>query len=296
MYLYMRVLVKTLYLFLLFGLIPVFTTASNHGNIHSSNTSNRIIVYKRADSIDLKMRIYYPDNLCLEKKYPAVVFFFGGGWYSVNSEQFLPHALALNKMGMVAVLADYRTMKIRGVSPKDCISDAKSAMRYIRTHSDELNIDSQKIVASGGSAGGHLAISTAVIDSFDDESDNKEIDPTPNALVLFNPVLDNGPLGGYAYNKVKEYYKEFSPAHNIKEGMPPTLVMIGTHDKLIPIETILRFQKNMEEKGNICDVYLYSGQEHGFFNYKDGSNKYYYRTLGDMVMFLKNYNFINEPK
>lgn len=296
MYLYMRVLVKTLYLFLLFGLIPVFTTASNHGNIHSSNTSNRIIVYKRADSIDLKMRIYYPDNLCLEKKYPAVVFFFGGGWYSVNSEQFLPHALALNKMGMVAVLADYRTMKIRGVSPKDCISDAKSAMRYIRTHSDELNIDSQKIVASGGSAGGHLAISTAVIDSFEDESDNKDIDPTPNALVLFNPVLDNGPLGGYAYNKVKEYYKEFSPAHNIKEGMPPTLVMIGTHDKLIPIETILRFQKNMEEKGNICDVYLYSGQEHGFFNYKDGLNKYYYRTFGDMVMFLKNYNFINEPK
>lgn len=77
--------------------------------------------------------------------------------------------------------------------------------------------------------------------------------------------------------------------------MPPTLVMIGTKDKLIPVETILRFQNNMNEHGNICDVYLYSGQGHGFFNYKkEGSNKYYYRTLDDMVAFLKNYNFIND--
>lgn len=281
--------------FILFCYIPVITVASNRVDDHLSTTNKKTVVYKTVDSVELKMNIYYPDDFCKEKQYPAIVFFFGGGWYNVNSEQFLPHALVLNKMGMVAILADYRTMKISGVSPKDCISDARSAMRYIRMHSDKLNIDSKKIAASGGSAGGHLAIATAVIESFDDESDNKEINPVPDALVLFNPVLDNGPVGGYAYNKVKEYYKEFSPAHNIKRMMPPTLVMIGTKDKLIPVETILRFQNNMNEHGNICDVYLYSGQGHGFFNYKkEGSNKYYYRTLDDMVAFLKNYNFIND--
>ena len=74
--------------------------------------------------------------------------------------------------------------------------------------------------------------------------------------MLFDPVLDNGP-GGYGYDRVKKHYKEFSPYYNIKEGLPPTIIFLGTNDNLIPVETMEKYRDNMLELGNVCDLYLY---------------------------------------
>jgi len=74
----------------------------------------------------------------------------------------------------------------------DEIADAKSAMRWVRGHADELSIDRSRIAAVGSSASGVLLADTALIADFDDPADDKQIDPRPNALVLYNPGTDTG--------------------------------------------------------------------------------------------------------
>src|SRR3954454_5851101 len=100
---------------------------------------------------------------------------------------------------MVCALVEYRLLKNKpGEPPTDCIHDAKSAMRWVRSHAKELGIDSKRIAAAGGSAGGHLAAFCGLVEAKDDSQDNLSISPKPNAMILFNPVFNNGP-GQYAY-------------------------------------------------------------------------------------------------
>ena len=138
------------------------------------------------------------------------------------------------------------------------------AMRYLRAHAEEFHIDANRIIASGGSAGGHLAAATALCPGYDDPADDFSVPVKPNALVLFNPVIDNGP-GGYGYERVGEEYKNFSPLHNIHTGAPPTIIFLGTADVLVPVETARYYKKVMEKVGSRCDLFLYESQPHGFF-------------------------------
>ena len=127
--------------------------------------------------------------------------------------------------------------------------DAKSAVRYVRNNAAKWGIDPNKIVASGGSAGGHLAAATAVIEKYNDPNDDLSISCVPDALVLFNPVIDNGP-GGYGFERIGDAYKNFSPIHNLRKDLPPTIFFLGTNDALIPGETAKYYQTVMQKTGN----------------------------------------------
>ena len=226
------------------------------------------ILYKQAGSSELYLHVDYPILYDPALSYPAMVFFFGGGWNGGTVEQFAPHALYFASRGVVCFRADYRVKSRQGTSPFESLKDAKSAMRYIRAHAHELGVDPDKIIASGGSAGGHLAVATAVIEGYNEEGEDSTVSCIPNALVLFNPVFDNGP-GGYGYERIGDLYKDFSPLHNLKQGMPPAIVFLGTEDSLIPVETAWYFKTVMEKLGSRCELFLYEGEGHGFFNYRN---------------------------
>ena len=87
--------------------------------------------------------------------------------------------------------------------------------------------------AGGGSAGGHVAAAVATVPGLNAPGDDLSVSCLPDALVLFNPVYDNGP-GGFGYPKLKDRYREISPMHNLREGMPPTIVFLGDQDKIDP--------------------------------------------------------------
>jgi len=241
------------------------------------------ILYKQVDTTTLYMVIDYPPDFDATREYPAMLFFFGGGWNGGNTSHFEPHASYFAKRGMICFRADYRVKSRQGTTPFESLKDAKSAMRYIREHAGDLHIDGQKIVASGGSAGGHLAAATALITGHNEGSDRLSFSCVPNALVLFNPVMDNGP-GGYGYERIGEAYSSFSPLHNIREGAPPSIMFLGTQDKLIPVETAEYYELVMEKVGSRCDLLLYEGQGHGFFNYRN--MEYYEKTLSAANEFL----------
>ena len=260
---------------------------------YEAGYSQEKIIYKQIDTVNLFMEVFLPPTIDKSREYPSIVFFFGGGWNQGSTEQFASHARYFSRRGMVCFLVDYRVKARQQTSPFESLRDAKSAIRYIREHANEFYVDTSKIVASGGSAGGHLAAATALIDGYNESTDKLSVSCKPNALVLFNPVIDNGP-GGYGYERIGDEYKDFSPLHNIKKGAPPTILFLGTNDALVPVETARYYQKVMEKVGSRCDLQIYEGVGHGFFNYNNF--EYYRKTVSQTDRFLISIGYLkNEP-
>lgn len=256
-------------------------------------SAQETILYKQIDTTKLFINIYYPNKVETNKNYPAMIFFFGGGWNGGTKTQFIKHAEYFSKRGMICFLADYRTKSKNKTTPYESLKDAKSVIRFIRKNATRFHVDSTKVIASGGSAGGHLAAATALIQDYNESTDDLSIDCTPNALVLFNPVIDNGP-GGYGYERIGDNYKKFSPLHNIKKGAPPTIIFLGTMDKLIPVVTAKYYKHVMNKVKSRCDLKLYEGEKHGFFNYRNF--EVYKKTVTEADKFLVSLGYLkNEP-
>jgi acetyl esterase len=228
-------------------------------------------IYKKASGDDLYIYRFDPEGHDpSEDKRPAVVFFFGGGWNSGKVTQFEPHARYLALRGLVTFVADYRVKSRQKVSPDACVEDGKSAVRWIRENAGRLGIDPGKVIAGGGSAGGHVAAAAGMCEGFENADEDLSISSKPNALLLFNPVYDNSEEGGYSYGRVKEWFPAISPAHNITSDDPPAIVFVGAEDKLIPVATVERFRDKMTEQEIINELHVYEGEAHGFFNKGDG--------------------------
>ncbi|MFP6886251.1 MAG: alpha/beta hydrolase fold domain-containing protein [Opitutales bacterium] len=243
------------------------------------------VAYKEASRSKLILNIFYPDGHDPKKeKRPAIVFFFGGGWNGGNPGQFGPHCEYLASRGMIAMSADYRVKSRQGTSPFECVKDGKSAVRWIRENAKKLGIDPDRLAAGGGSAGGHVAAATGTVKGLEEDGEDLSVSSRPNALVLFNPVYDNGPKG-WGHSRVADRYKQISPIHNIRKGTPPTIVFLGDKDSLIPVSTAEKYKALMEKVGSRSDLHVYAGQPHGFFN-KGRKGNYYEKTVLEMDKFL----------
>ncbi len=231
-------------------------------------------VYKTASGDDLLIyRLDPPGHDPENDKAPAIVLFFGGGWNGGTPTHLEPQGRYLAHRGMVVFLADYRVKSRQGVPPRDCVADGKSAVRWIRKNAERFGIDPDRLAAGGGSAGGHVAATTGMCEGLDEPGEDTTISSKSNALVLFNPVYNNGPEGGYGYDRVKEWFPAISPAHNITKDDPPSIVFLGTEDKLIPVAHAEAFQKEQQDFGVQSELYLYQGEPHGFFNLSIGAGK-----------------------
>jgi acetyl esterase/lipase len=251
---------------------------------------DRIVEYKKTSNGTLSLHIFNPPNHQSTNNTPSIVFFFGGGWTGGSPSQFYNQSAYFASRGIVAICAEYRVKKTHGTSPKVCVQDGKSAFRWIRIHARELGINPDKLAAGGGSAGGHVAAATGTVSGLNEKGEDTSISCCPNALVLFNPVFDNSP-DGYGHNRVAAYWEAFSPLHNIDQNTPPTIVFLGTEDKLIPVKTAKKYKHLMEKAGRRCDLHLYEDQPHGFFN-----SARYYETVFEADKFLCSLGYLKgEP-
>lgn len=250
---------------------------------HPLREPDEIRRYRDTPQGPLRLHFFRPRPPANEPT-PAIVFFFGGGWKAGSPAQFYPQCMHFSARGMMAISAEYRVADRHGTDPGCCVEDGKAALRWVRTHAAELGIAPDRIAAGGGSAGGHVALCCGALAGFDDAPDGGRC--TPDALVLFNPVLDNGP-GGYGHDRVKEYWEQFSPLHNLHAGLPPTIVFLGTEDALIPVQTITRFAEQMHALGVRCEPHFYPGEKHAFFNHSG-----YADTLGKTDRFLTSLGFL----
>ena len=220
------------------------------------------VLYKSTKQGDLNLYFYRPLDFNKSKTYNCIIFFHGGGWNSGDYKQFERQSMYFASRGMIAISAEYRIKNKHGTTPIQAMEDAKSAIRFLRLNAKSFFINPNRIAAAGGSAGGHLAAVTANIDLFDNVNEDLGISSKPNLLVLYNPVIDFGSRKWLWIDNPSDA----SPVHNISKGSPPTIILTGTNDKIVPVETIMNYKKIMESVGSRCDVILYDGAEHAFFN------------------------------
>ena len=251
----------------------------------------KTMTYKTVGDRELKIHVHYPPGWKASDARPAIIFFFGGGWTGGKIEQFQPQAEYFATRGLVAARADYRVKSRDGVTPDKCVEDARSAVRWVRRNAKELGIDPQKLIASGGSAGGHLAASMMIAKSVETEGDDLSISTIPQALVLFNPVLSfDHELIIDRINGDKELARKISPTLHLDKNSPPALILFGTKDKLKVFGD--EYWKKAESLGVRADKYLAEGQGHGFFN----NSPWRERTLIAADKFLASLGFLKgEP-
>jgi acetyl esterase/lipase len=218
------------------------------------------------DGIELKLDVFEPMGHKASDHRPAIVFFFGGGWSGGDTKQFYQQAKFMAEKGMLSISADYRVKGRNKTTPFECVKDGKSAIRWVRQHAAELGVDPDRIVAAGGSAGGHVAACTGVIEGVHEDGEDAIVSSIPKAMILFNPVLDTTDKGFGAKNFKPEQQTDLSPCHHVRKGIVPTLVFHGTTDKTVPFENVERFAKLMKEAGNECVLVPFAGKDHGFFN------------------------------
>lgn len=211
------------------------------------------VVYRRASSRDLKLHILQPSGFSGPR--PAVLFFFGGGWRNGDVAAFARQARAFAAQGYVAVLADYRVQCRDGTSPLASVEDAEAAYAWVRGEGVASHgIDPKRIVLSGASSGGHLAIMAAY---------RAPAVARPAALLLFNPAID---LVNPAPIYLRPFARGISPSVLPIDGLPPMIVMQGKADTVTPYAAVHDFCARINDARRTCQLVGYAGAEHGFFH------------------------------
>lgn len=248
-----------------------------------------IISYKPlANGDSLTLHIFRPQHV-KEKSSPAIIFFFGGGWKLGTPLQFYRECAYYASKGMVAISADYRIEYLHKSTPFDSFADAQDAIRWLRQHAATYNIDPNKIVASGASAGGHLAASLGTIGTTNEVS----ADYKPNLLVLYYPVVDMN-SDRYDFPALDQCYRNISPLQNISNNTPPTIFMVGTKDQIVSIQTAEDFCNTIRKKGVECELHLFKDAGHPIFLYREPLTKNFYKIRNFTDAFLKRNGFLTD--
>ena len=249
--------------------------------------------YKQTPQGKLKLEIHFPHQWTAQDQRPIAVFFFGGAWISGGIQHFSWQADYLARRGMLAARVDYRVDSRHGTLPNEAVSDGRDAIRWLRENASKLGIDPARIVAAGGSSGGHIAASATIT-----ESSPSQHSPSaaPNLLALFNPVLDlENPTFEMGFSQREQELIELmgpdtahriSPNQHINPNTPATLFLMGGDDPLL--EQAKDYVEKARQFNVQTSLHVAANQDHGFFN----RDPWREATMITMVCFLTDHGYL----
>lgn len=224
-------------------------------------------VYKKTPQGELRIYFALPADWAPKDKRPALIFFSGGGWSGTNVFSCAKVAEHFAKLGVVVGLADYRVRKHHGVKLDKCAEDARSTVRWLRANCKDLGVDPGRVIAGGGSAGGHIAACTAISDAPNSDTDDLKVSCIPNGLLLYYPVaslVDDRRANGFKQMLGGELALALSPARHVTKSWPPTVLFSGTAD--IELANGILLHNKAKEAGVNIEMYVIEGGGHGVVN------------------------------
>jgi acetyl esterase len=251
------------------------------------------VVYKQGPGHRLELHVFRPapTSSHTPQPTPALLFFHGGGWQFGDARQFYPQCRHFSQRGLTCISVSYRTASAHGSTPFDAVQDARDAMRYVRRHALELGVLPRRIAVGGGSAGGHLAAALGVALPLPDPGFDPTVSTRPDALLLYNPMLDLAP-GMPDHAAVAANWRAVSPRQHIDHAVPPTLILNGAVDAEVSVATVDGFCQAMRAAGGQCDLVIYPGAGHGFFNPGVSDGLFFRRTNEAVDGFLVRQAFL----
>jgi acetyl esterase/lipase len=252
----MRVAESNVIVFLVFSCV---SCAEPRGPV----SANPVVqTYKTVDTLQLKAYVYRPSGASPSNGRPAAVLLHGGGWVAGEPAWMAERAERLASLGMVAVAVQYRLADERAVTPLDAMADVRDAIRWLRRSAPALGIDSSRIAALGVSAGGHLAVSAALIDPAPPDDGASA---AANAFVLWYPALSLSTDRWFERILLNRApVAAADPIAHVRANLPPTLIFVGANDSLTPLSGQEEFCARMRRSGNQCTIQVYPGLGHLF--------------------------------
>ncbi len=221
-------------------------------------TDHLIKVYKQAGPFALDMHMFLPAGKAEGKKRPVIVFLHGGSWSEGKPDWFFYNCQGYAQKGWVACAVEYRVYGREGTLPFEAVKDARSAIRWLRMHAAEYGIDTSRIVVSGNSAGGHLALTCAMADKWNEATDDLHYSPVPDLIMVNSGVYDLTDQGTAWIRKDlsdKDLVKTISPNFLVHGGLPPMLAIHGTSDGNVPFASAEKFKDEMGKAGNSLEFH-----------------------------------------
>lgn len=203
-----------------------------------------------------------------------------------------PFAAWAAQQGMIGISVEYRLLKNDPtMTVFKSAEDAQDALRYVRVHAAQLGIDPARIVASGASAGGHLALCTALLPDLGEAGDDASVSFRPDALILFSAAVDLSP-GNEGQKRIGDRWRELSPLHQVLKEAPPILMFHGEADKATTFAAATAFHSKAIAEGRRCEWVTVPGAPH-IYMFKDA--RFYQATVDRMRTFLDDLGFMASP-
>lgn len=246
------------------------------------------LTYLVADGYESKLDLVLP----LETSGPAptLLYIHGGGWVQGTKEGSFLQVLPYLEMGFAVVNVEYRLAKV-ALAP-GAVEDCRCALRWIKEHAKEHQLDPERIVVTGHSAGGHLSLTTGMLPAaagFDRRCpardpegrgpvDALEPELSVAAVVNWFGITDVGDLLAGPNAKTyavawmgslpdrQELARQVSPLHWVRSSLPPILTIHGDADTIVPYDQAVRLHAALEKVGATQQLHTIAGGGHGGFN------------------------------
>ncbi|WP_394766734.1 alpha/beta hydrolase fold domain-containing protein [uncultured Paludibaculum sp.] len=202
-------------------------------------TAQRDVVYRRIGTRELKLDFYIPYD---RKPGPTVLYIHGGGWENGSKEQYVLWYLPYLQLGLRVVAVQYR-LSGEAAAPAG-VEDCRCAFRWVTQNGAKYGVDPDRIVVSGGSAGGHLALLTAMRSGGIECPEHSGPEPHAAAVINYYGATDLNALLNSSLASVRRWLRDapdvpalarqLSPMTWVKPGLPPILSIHGDADKTIP--------------------------------------------------------------
>jgi acetyl esterase/lipase len=218
------------------------------------------VEYKNVNGKSLQMDFYRPKNA--DGPLPLLLFIHGGGWKSGKRSDYLVYLTSFAQKGYMTATVSYR-LKRDSIYPA-AVEDVTDAVEWLFENGENLGYDPDRIALVGGSAGAHLAMLAGY--GWENRASQQNNTHRVKAVVdIYGPVdlttdyAQNQPLVtgfiGYAHNEKPELYREASPVSYLDSTCPPTLILHGTSDTLVPVSQSDTLKSRLDALSVPCEYY-----------------------------------------
>lgn len=266
---------------------PASQRAGQHGDVPADLEVLKNIVYKEIDGKKLDLWLF-PTAKKLEGHSPVVLMIHGGGWGKGDKTAFLRGVFLdvlkeLTKEGVTCAAIEYRLARTGGPNAMEAVADCLDAAAYLVKHAEKYRLDPQRIAIFGGSAGGHLSMTTVLADP-----KNYPCDPELNpfrpklkccvayygASSMMHEELFVGsnferpqrliPILGGTLEQKPEIARLLSPVELIHEKMPPLLLIHGEEDHVLSVRHSTYLFEQSSKRGLPVELITVKNADHGF--------------------------------